>query len=312
MAGMFGADFQSSQPSDSDLVKRGAAVFRDIKTRIKAFMGVCFNLETGQPKEKVFPQTSIKDKTPDPSGTWNEVDVDQKGFVTAGRTVNLTSPAKPYRFVYNYTSGTDADGDTITRSLDTDDDGLNVATYTFTVPDGVERLRVQCFGAGGGGGYNATPLTAGGGGGGGYCDTLVDVTEGDAFLVWVGEGGGGMDTSSNPGENGAETKFAFSDVRYAAAHGGFAGTATEGGAGGESEVTSAFEGWGPNFDFRGEFGSVSQFGGGSGGGGATGFFGRGGDPSSSVDGSQGSSGLVIVDYWLLFLNGQNPCQRRVG
>lgn len=296
MAGFFGADFVQSQPSDSDLVKRGASVMRDIKTRIKTFLNVCFNLETGQLKDDVVPYTALRDLVPSPEGTWNEVDVNEKGLVTGGREVSTVAAAKPYRWVYNYTQGLDSDGDAITRSLDTDDDGLNVATYSFVVPEGVTRIHVRCWGAGGGGGYNATPLTAGGGGGGGYADTFIEVSEGDTFLVWVGEGGGGMPAAGGAGENGAMTRFWFANLKYTQAVGGLAGTATEPGAGSEGETTVAQDGWGPAFEFDGAWGTLTD--GGDGAGGATGNHGRGGDPGDSgSDGQQGSGGLVVVEYW---------------
>lgn len=296
MAGFFGSDFVQSQPSDSDLVKRGASVFRDIKTRIKTFLNVCFNLETGQLKDDVVPYTALRDLNPTPEGTWDRVSVNAKGLVTSGEEVTAVAAARPYRWIYNYTQGLDADGDAITRALGTDDDGWNVATYSFVVPDGVTRLYVRCYGAGGGGGYNATPGTAGGGGGGGYSDTFIDVSEGDTFLVWVGEGGGGMPAGGGAGEDGGMTRFYFTTLKYTQAVGGMSGTATEGGAGGEGETTVAQDGWGPAFEFQGAWGTHED--GGSGGGGATGTYGRGGDPGDSGgDGQQGSSGLVVVEYW---------------
>ena len=298
MAGMFGADFNASQPSDSDLVKRGASVFRDIKTRLKAFLGVCFNLETGQAKPSVFPYTVLKDLNPTPEGTWNEVDVNSKGLVTAGRNVENTHISIPYRWAYGYDHGTSPTHDTIAATPDTDTDGLNVASYSFVVPADVTRIHVRVWGAGGGGGYNATPNTAGGGGAGGYTDTMIDVSEGDTFLVWVGEGGLGMDSVATPGKKGGLTRFKFTDLKYAAAYGGGAGTATEGGAGGLGETTSAFDGWGPNFDFNGQDGNIIDGGIGAGGGGFESIS-KGGVPvaTGAIAGS-GGNGLVVVEYWL--------------
>lgn len=300
MAGKFGADFNSAQPSDSDLVKKGAQWIRDIKTRIKAFNAVCFNLETGQLLNNIVASASLKDLNPDPTGTWDEVDVNSKGQVTAGRNPTRSISATPYRWVYNYGTGVGPTG-LIARSLQVDPvSGLNVATYSFVVPAGVTRLQVRVFGAGGGGGYNATPDTAGGGGGGGFTDTLVDVAEGDTFLVWAGEGGIGMTSALVAAKSGAPSKFERSALQYAMAEGGLPGTSTAPGFGGRGSVTSSVTGWGPNIDAYGQKGDV--YSGGMGGGGlgtGTGTLsGAGGDPASSGAGANaGGSGWVVVDYW---------------
>jgi hypothetical protein len=294
MAGKLGADFNASQPSDADLVKKGAQWIRDIKARIKATVAVCFNTETGMPLDNVFPSASLKDLNPSPAGSWNRVTVNTKGQVTAGEEEEVVISAKPYRWVYDYVGGRGPDSVVASPSLDTDDDGLNVATYSFTVPAGVTRLNVRVFGAGGGGGWHAT--TAKGGGGGGYTETHIDVSEGDVFLVWVGEGGIGMTSVPVAAEKGAMTKFEFDTLRYAKATGGEAGTATDAGSPGFGETTIAFDGWGPSIDFYGCWGTSTT--GGPGGGGAGGDYGQGGAPASSGAGANpGGGGLVIVDYW---------------
>lgn len=299
MAGKFGADFNASQPSDADLVKKGAQWIRDIKSRIKTTFGVMFNLETGQLLDNVVASASLKDLNPDPSGSWNRVTVNKKGQVTAGAEEEQVISAKPYRWIYNYGTGLGPAG-VIARSLDVDDDGLNVASYSFTVPAGVTRLNVRVFGAGGGGGFNVTPLTAQGGGGGGYTETLVDVSEGDVFLIWAGEGGVGMTAGGDPAKKGAMTKFEFDPLRYAKAFGGLPGNATEPGSPGAGETTSAFSGWGPNFDMEGNWGTPYNggSGGGGGGGGTAAHIGSGGLPASTgAGGDAGSMGCVVVDYW---------------
>lgn len=48
MAGFLGSDFVASNPTDNSNAGLGAASLRDIKTRLKTFMGVHFDLETGE------------------------------------------------------------------------------------------------------------------------------------------------------------------------------------------------------------------------------------------------------------------------
>lgn len=296
MAGKFGADFNPSQPSNSDLVKKGAQWIRDIKTRLKATFGVCFNLETGNLLDNVVPSASLKTLNPDPSGTFSEVDVNNKGQVTAGRNPVKTVIVKPYAWMYFFEQGLGPDNQIIARSLTTDTDGLQVASYSFATPAGVNRLKVRVYGAGGGGGYGAA---AGGGGGGGYTETLVDVSEGDVFLVWAGEGGIGMDSIATPAKNGALSKFQRDAFQYAQSHGGLAGIATAPGAPGRGETTSSVAGWGPNFDLYGAWGTKEQGGMGAGGaGGGNGFIGTGGLPvNSGAKADDGGGGCVIVEYW---------------
>ncbi len=78
-------------------------------------------------------------------------------------------------------------------------------TYTYTVPAGVDELYVKVWGAGGGGGLTRLDCTSGflgldrkciqrggvGGAGGGYAEARIDVTAGETFTVFVGNGGQG-------------------------------------------------------------------------------------------------------------------------
>ena len=45
---LLGSDFDPAAPADTDVVANGAAEIRDIKTRLKAFAEVSFDLETGE------------------------------------------------------------------------------------------------------------------------------------------------------------------------------------------------------------------------------------------------------------------------
>ena len=75
------------------------------------------------------------------------------------------------------------------------------ANGTFTVPNGVRRVRVTLTGGGGGGGGGTT--NSGGGGGGGGAQTVVDiydVSPGDTFTVVVGAAGAAGAVNGNGGD----------------------------------------------------------------------------------------------------------------
>lgn len=94
----------------------------------------------------------------------------------------------------------------------------------FTVPPGVRRIFVECYGAGGGGGGAGTSY-GGGGGAGGYCDAVQDVAPDSSIPLTVGAGGAGV-SGSGTGGNGGNTTF-----NGLTAFGG-AGGVGNGGAGG--------------------------------------------------------------------------------
>jgi hypothetical protein len=65
-------------------------------------------------------------------------------------------------------------------------------TTPFTVPTDVTSITVECWGAGGGGGYARTSeRRTAGGGGGAYARSMLTVTPGSVFTVGVGLGGEG-------------------------------------------------------------------------------------------------------------------------
>ncbi|MEG7628339.1 glycine-rich domain-containing protein, partial [Listeria monocytogenes] len=86
------------------------------------------------------------------------------------------------------------------------------SSTTWTVPQGVYRIFVQCWGGGGGGGGGAAVMldggsyyayaSGGGGGGGGYASGWLSVSPGQNITVNVGAGGvGGAGNVKNTGEN---------------------------------------------------------------------------------------------------------------
>ncbi len=285
MAGKFGSDFNPGQPSDDDLVKRGAGWIRDIKQRIKDTFGILFNIETGDLKDNVISTPKLKDLVPDPEGTWNEVDVNVKGQVTAGRTKDLTVSANINRFTYQFGGGIAPDGTVDgTRSVGLDTDAHTVAQFSFTVPDGVHRLLVRMQGAGGAGDTGAS------GGGAGYMEAIVLCDPGDSFLVWVGQGG-----APAPATEGSITQFNFSDSKLLLVIGGGAATGASPGSGSTPASTGVdgFLQWGGG---AGNVGATVE-GGASADGSPRGNFGWGGGTASGV-GTNGISGYVIVEYWL--------------
>ena len=64
---------------------------------------------------------------------------------------------------------------------------------TFTVPDNVTQIFVQCWGGGGGGASRGSFGTqaCGAGGGGGYCEKIINVSAISSITITVGAGGAG-------------------------------------------------------------------------------------------------------------------------
>jgi hypothetical protein len=98
---------------------------------------------------------------------------------------------------------------------------------TFIVPEGVAKIAVEVWGAGGGGG-SATNLSGsdytdacGGGGGGGYGKEVFNVSPGETYEVSVGSGGdpnsqGGTSSFGFTNENGEEVILISSTGGYTA------------------------------------------------------------------------------------------------
>jgi hypothetical protein len=178
---------------------------------------------------------------------------------------------------------------------------------TFTVPEGVTKVKVTVVGGGGGGGG---PSPDGGGGGGGTAIKIIsDLTSGANITVTVGPGG----TSGTFATNGGTSSFG----NLCSATGGASGSTCSGGIGvdgdlnikggagsksvsipNSSGVTGALDYVIPGF------GGSSMFGGGGiGGDGAGGAYGGGGGGRSPENqltgpgpGGAGAAGVVIVEY----------------
>lgn len=76
---------------------------------------------------------------------------------------------------------------------------------TWTCPAGVTSITVECWGAGGGGGFAKYQYTAAGSGAGGsYVNYTMPVTPGKTYNIYVGAGGaGGLDSVTAGGKGGS-------------------------------------------------------------------------------------------------------------
>ncbi|WP_139822899.1 glycine-rich domain-containing protein [Massilibacteroides vaginae] len=87
-------------------------------------------------------------------------------------------------------------------------DYVTPGSFTYTVPNGVTELVVECWGGGGGGSAAIgmqleTPAPGAGGGGGAHSHSVIKVTPGQTLYVIVGAGGaGGISPYNNDGGEG--------------------------------------------------------------------------------------------------------------
>jgi hypothetical protein len=193
---------------------------------------------------------------------------------------------------------------------------------TFTVPNGVTRLMVEVWGAGGGGaaagmvpmspspGAPANFLMSGrGGGGGAYSRFFLDVAAGQNVGIHIGQGGSGGTTANTTGGDGGDSwvNFGAAPLTAAGGKGGFLafplpGSLT-GGAGGSRNTAAAISRAG----FAGGWSLPGQWEGGAGGQAApggtvsalSGFGGKGGDtspPPTMAAGTAGSNGYVLLSW----------------
>ena len=140
--------------------------------------------------------------------------------------------------------------------------GLNgrqefLATGTFVVPAGVNKLSVELYGAGGGGAM-VSCNGGGGGGGGAYTSTILTVQEGQVLTVNVGAKGRAGTSAVPPGGNGGDTQLLDANNNVlAVAYGGSAGqpyppsgitcgTPVPGAAGGAADPNAAISHGGPS------------------------------------------------------------------
>jgi hypothetical protein len=151
------------------------------------------------------------------------------------------------------------------------------ATYTssgsWTCPNGVYQVQVECWGGGGGGSTRTTNGSGGGGGGGAYASSTLSVIPGNIYTIAVGTGGG-------PAVNGGSSSFDSPATVLALGGSGVASNTSTGGTGGLATGcigTLKFNGG------SGANGSGTTYGGGGGGG--AGSSGIGGTSVNATGGS---------------------------
>jgi hypothetical protein len=173
---------------------------------------------------------------------------------------------------------------------------------TWTVPNGVSSITVECFGSGGNGGnssvalFNSCGANAGGGGGGGaYVKSTLSVTGGTTYSYQVDSGGFNFYTWF-----GSETTVA---AQSGSDGGRVTSCATKLGAGGAGGLASLSYG---DIKYNGGDGSSAYIGSGpdysGGGGGGAGTTGDGNDASGITggalkinDGGSGGNGSINAD-----------------
>lgn len=185
--------------------------------------------------------------------------------------------------------------------------------FTWTRPTGIKRIRVYVTGGGGGGGSHNSDDAQGGGGAGGTAIKLIDVSSVSSVAVTIGSGGTGSAGNTNAGgSDGGTSSFGA----YCTATGGsrpvnWAGGGRGGSASGGDINLYGADGHGGNIDGGGneETGGNggNSFWGGSGAGGSYwiargtsrgwGCGGAGTHATSSDSGSNGMSGVVVVEEY---------------
>ena len=163
---------------------------------------------------------------------------------------------------------------------------------SFTVPEGVTQVTVECWGGGGGGGRaRGNPSTGGGGAGGSYVRSTLNVSPGSNYTVTAGSGGnGGNGTGPTTQHGSAGGDSWFGSVSTIIAKGGAGGLSdgnvnNSNGSPGLGSTTGCIG----DIIYAGGNGSQGNFAVGSGysgaGGGGAGTTGPGGNATSGSGGS---------------------------
>lgn len=161
--------------------------------------------------------------------------------------------------------------------------------HTFTIPGGVTSITVECWGAGGGGGASTTgpDVSGAGGGGGGYARSVLVVTPGTNFNLYVAyptlQGTDGEATTFDGGTVQADGGLTPTGIGGGLGGNGTGDVTYSGGQGGDGDTTSARAGGG-----GGGAGST-----GNGGTGTNGASGGSGGTGTSVDGGNGGNGPLL-------------------
>ena len=245
---LLGSGFNSSDPSDDDLVKYGASWIRDVKARLKSFVGVLFNPDTGQLKDNVIAPAKLTSLSPDPSGAYNWGTVNDKGLVTSGQDVGFPGHGRLITEIFlgdaiaqsavtpvgaaGAALRWDPNGNTfysevLSEFIETggpggDSEGTAThwsARVLWTVPDGVSQVKATVLAGGGGGQGGGSQY---GGAGGSFASVNFLVAPGQQWELWVGSGGlGGV---SADGWAGTMSRMYLDGYTYARVKGGNGGT----------------------------------------------------------------------------------------
>lgn len=179
-----------------------------------------------------------------------------------------------------------------------------LANGSWPVPEHVYSVQIECWGAGGAGGYTYTTLNiqpAAGGGGGAYAKSTFDVTPGSVLNITVGKGGSALGVRATPViRHGGDTWVEYNGETKVLAAGGKTpeGYNNYTGAAGGSIANCIFTdvayagGNGGNADFGGT-GGYSASGGGAGAAGRTANGGNGGNGlAGAFNGHAGAAGVA--------------------
>lgn len=184
-------------------------------------------------------------------------------------------------------------------------------TDSFTVPDGVESITVECWGAGGGGGGGVSQAVidenygGGGGGGGAYAIAIISTTPSANHPLFVGAGGVNGVGNTGVGTSGSNGESTFFEIAgggssIVEAEGGFGGGSgaaglNNGGVGGDTTIGDSENNGGNGQDGYIDMSNGPVQGGAGGGGGGnqglgqSGVGGIGGD-SGNTDTNDGRGG----------------------
>ena len=211
-------------------------------------------------------------------------------------------------------------------------DGQVVQTFnasgTYTVPAGVTRVVVECYGGGGRGGSRSSNGQGGGGGGGAYARSILTVVPGSDHTVTVGagsssgtspggdswfstattvmaKGGASVPNNNSTGATGGSAAASIGTVKFNGGNGGGVGSSTGGGGG----ASGGYGGPGGN-GAVGVGGTAPPGGGAGGAGGILGAAGTAGTApggggggaakwflSGAAAGGNGATGRVVVSYY---------------
>jgi len=102
------------------------------------------------------------------------------------------------------------------------------STTTWTIPDGITKIRVQVIGGGGSGGNNRlvaqVNYNGSGGGAGAYVHSVITVVPGSILNINVGSGGIATESAFTPGNDGTASSIIDENgITMVIANGGFGG-----------------------------------------------------------------------------------------